>query len=123
MAAIHDENTIRALAYQLWEARGRRDGDPERDWMEAERRLKSQAVDRESMDSFPASDSPGSHLPDEPPVNAEAKFAAARAAASQEATVRDATPRSAAARDVATRVGEQQSARAPKIATSEAPGG
>lgn len=103
MAALHDENTIRALAYQLWEARGRRDGDPERDWLEAERRLESQAVDHSSIESFPASDPPSSHLPDEPPVNAEAMFAASR--------------------DGAARTGAQQAVQAPKIGTREAPGG
>jgi len=41
---------------------------------------KSQAVDHSIEESFPASDPPGSHLPDEPPANAEAKWAAARAA-------------------------------------------
>jgi hypothetical protein len=38
---------------------------------------KSEAVDEAVSDSFPASDPPASHLPDEPPVNAEAKWAAA----------------------------------------------
>jgi len=41
---------------------------------------KSAAVDNTLEESFPASDPPGSHLPDEPPVNAEAKWEAARAA-------------------------------------------
>jgi hypothetical protein len=41
---------------------------------------KSNAVDRSVEDSFPASDPPASRLPDEPPINAEAKWAAARAA-------------------------------------------
>ena len=103
MAAMHDQDAIRRLAYQLWEARGRHDGDPERDWLEAERRLESRAVDSASMESFPASDPPGSHLPDEPPVNAEARFA-----------VRDAAGRAAAAR------APRQVA---KIATTESPGG
>jgi len=40
----------------------------------------SQAVDQSGDDSFPASDPPASRLPDEPPANAEAKWAAARRA-------------------------------------------
>jgi CBS domain-containing protein len=39
-------------------------------------------VDQSSEQSFPASDPPGSHLPDEPPSNAAAKWAAAQAGAS-----------------------------------------
>ena len=37
----------------------------------------SRAVDQSVEDSFPASDPPASRIPDEPPVNAEAKWAAA----------------------------------------------
>jgi Protein of unknown function (DUF2892) len=40
----------------------------------------SQSVDQSVDESFPASDPPASRLPDEPPSNAEAKWAAARAA-------------------------------------------
>ena len=40
----------------------------------------SAALDSTVNDSFPASDPPASRLPDEPPVNAEAKWAAANAA-------------------------------------------
>lgn len=40
----------------------------------------SQAVDQSVDQSFPASDPPASRLPDEPPSNADAKWAAARAA-------------------------------------------
>jgi hypothetical protein len=39
---------------------------------------RSDAIDESGDESFPASDPPASHLPDEPPVNAEAKWAAAR---------------------------------------------
>jgi hypothetical protein len=42
---------------------------------------KSRAVDESVDESFPASDPPASRLPDEPPVNAEAKWQAAAAAA------------------------------------------
>jgi hypothetical protein len=103
MATVHDDDSIRHLAYQLWEARGRRDGEADRDWHEAERRLQSQAVDNASMESFPASDPPGNHLPDEPPVNAGAKFAASREAAD--------------------RASWRQATQAPKIGTREALGG
>lgn len=41
---------------------------------------RSRSVDEGVNDSFPASDPPASHLPDEVPANAEAKWAAARAA-------------------------------------------
>jgi hypothetical protein len=41
---------------------------------------KTEAVDESISESFPASDPPASRLPDEPPANAEAKWAAARAA-------------------------------------------
>jgi hypothetical protein len=43
-------------------------------------REKSHAVDESVAESFPASDPPASRLPDEPPSNADAKWAAARAA-------------------------------------------
>jgi hypothetical protein len=41
---------------------------------------RSDAVDRSVEESFPASDPPASRLPDEPPVNAAAKWRAARSA-------------------------------------------
>jgi hypothetical protein len=40
----------------------------------------SDAVDESIEQSFPASDPPASRIPDEPPVNAQAKWRAARAA-------------------------------------------
>jgi uncharacterized membrane protein len=45
-----------------------------------ERRAESQALDESLQQTFPASDPPASRLPDEPPANADAKWAAARAA-------------------------------------------
>lgn len=44
----------------------------------------SARVDESVMESFPASDAPASRLPDEPPSNANAKWAAARAAGQTE---------------------------------------
>jgi hypothetical protein len=41
---------------------------------------KSSSVDESVEESFPASDPPASRMPDEPPVNAEAKWDAVRAA-------------------------------------------
>jgi len=38
----------------------------------------SKAVDESSAESFPASDPPGTHSPDEPPSNADAKWEAAK---------------------------------------------
>jgi hypothetical protein len=80
-----DQHSVRALAYTLWERRGKPLGSPDEDWLEAERQLTSKPaaapaskiIDESIKQSFPASDPPGSRLPDEPPINAEAKWAAA----------------------------------------------
>lgn len=72
MGTRTDRGAIELLAWQLWQDRGRPEGDSERDWLEAERRLRS--VDESAKDSFPASDPPASHLPDKPPANAEEKW-------------------------------------------------
>jgi hypothetical protein len=82
-----NEEAIRELAYQLWQHRDENSGTPEDDWYQAERLLlgtgdsaatpESQAVDESVKESFPASDAPASHLPDEPPSNAEDKWATA----------------------------------------------
>jgi len=90
-----EQPTIRELAYQLWEARGRPNGSPERDWLDAERQLtadapaapvtSSHAVDGALQDTFPAIDPPASRPADEPP-NAEKNWradGAARAAVSR----------------------------------------
>jgi hypothetical protein len=81
-----DEQAVRDLAYRLWEQRGRPQGRGEEDWLAAEKRLgggesaaNSRAVDESIRESFPASDAPSTHLPDQPPVNAEEKWAAAAA--------------------------------------------
>jgi hypothetical protein len=76
--------TISDLAYALWQSRGCPEGTAESDWAEAERqflstRTPSPDIDGELKDSFPASDPPASHIPDEPPINAGEKWAAAKA--------------------------------------------
>jgi hypothetical protein len=43
-------------------------------------RVELDPVDQSVDDSFPASDPPASHVPDEPPANAQAKWDAAKAA-------------------------------------------
>jgi hypothetical protein len=79
--------SIAELAYQLWEARGRPHGAAEVDWHEAERRLSEGSVatpraldakvEQSVVETFPASDPPSSHIPDNPPSNADAKWEAA----------------------------------------------
>lgn len=78
--------SLSALAYQIWEARGRPQGSAESDWLEAERQLaaaprsarsEDAKIEGASKDSFPASDPPASHIPDTPPSNADEKWEAA----------------------------------------------
>jgi hypothetical protein len=71
-----DENSIRVLAHKLWSDRGHREGGADQDWLDAERRLQSGAVDESSGHSFPASDPPASHTPDRPPANADTMWQA-----------------------------------------------
>ena len=93
-----NEETIRRLAHQLWEAGGRRNDSHESDWLRAERMIRDtqlstsrpSSVDESVRESFPASDPPASHAPDLPPANADAKWAAARAA--EQARRNEATP-------------------------------
>ena len=79
---VMDVSKIQILAYHLWEAGGRRHDSAEEDWRaaEAQAALADKPVDESSRESFPASDAPASHLPDVPPSNADAKWAAADAA-------------------------------------------
>ena len=97
---MHPEHrSIGELAYHLWQARGCPQGSAERDWLDAERQLRSaqganqsraaessssdavdrslDAIDRALKETFPASDPPASQRADEPPANADAKWKAA----------------------------------------------
>jgi DUF2934 family protein len=111
--------TVRDLAYRIWEQRGRREGREQEDWFEAERRLggterpDSKTVDEAVKESFPASDAPASGLPDNPPTNADEKWAAAR---KKRPTKR--SPVRAAPDDAARKQDE-----VPKVASPDAPGG
>jgi hypothetical protein len=85
-----DPEQIRQLAYQIWEAGGRRPDSQQEDWLCAEQQLRDlyqgknaarpAAVDESVKESFPASDAPATHAPDIRPVNADAKWAAAKKA-------------------------------------------
>jgi hypothetical protein len=82
-----DIKSIAELAYQLWVARGRPHGSAEVDWLEAERLLSKPSdgapteinaeVEASLKGTFPASDPPSCHIPDNPPSNADAKWKAA----------------------------------------------
>ena len=89
---MHPEHRfIGELAYRLWQARGCPEGSAEQDWLNAEKQLRSvslaaearavatasDAIDSSLQETFPASDPPASHLPDEPAANAGAKWKAA----------------------------------------------
>lgn len=97
---MHPEHrSIGELAYHLWQARGCPQGSAERDWLDAEKQLRSaqganqsraaessssdavdrslDAIDRALKETFPASDPPASQRADEPPANADAKWKAA----------------------------------------------
>jgi hypothetical protein len=94
-----ERTSIGELAYRIWQSRGCPEGTAEQDWLDAEKQLRSareqsaraierraaeptssNAIDRSSQESFPASDPPANHQPDVPPTNAEAKWKAAKAA-------------------------------------------
>jgi type IV secretory pathway VirB10-like protein len=103
-------DSIRELAYWIYLERNGADGSAEQDWLNAEQRLKSAAdasadrptaaIDESLRESFPASDPPASHLPDEPPVNADAQW---KAAESRRKPKRSAAPDGAAAKGAKTK--------------------
>ncbi len=116
---------VRELAYRLWVGRGRPEGDAQQDWFEAERRLSveqrradSKAVDEAGKESFPASDTPASGLPDKPPANADAKWAAA-------GKTRKRRVKNGAAADVPAVPESKRApgAEIPKVGSRDAPGG
>lgn len=60
------DDRVRQLAYMLWEAAGRPEGEDARFWREAEQQLKAEAPSDELEEgleeSFPASDAPASTI-------------------------------------------------------------
>jgi hypothetical protein len=99
MSNLIDRTSIRELAYNLWVKRGQPIGSAEADWFEAERQLSrgqrsaARRVDEAVKESFPASDPPASGLPDKPPANADAKWAAAENAKARGKRGRLGTPK------------------------------
>ena len=86
---MSDQQSISEVAYALWQARGCPEGSSAADWHEAEKQVatslrdahstSTKVIDEALEETFPASDPPASHLPDEPPSNAAEKWAAANA--------------------------------------------
>jgi hypothetical protein len=120
-----DPEAVRDLAYSLWEQRGKPEGDAERHWFEAERllgakpRTDNQRVDESGRESFPASDAPASGLPDNPPANADRKWAAADAAKPRKNRGKPSRTTDGEPEDGGTR----RSGGAPKLGSRDAPGG
>jgi hypothetical protein len=79
-AALTGESSLAEGLTEQW----RRTGNNVKSGLSAASQLLSRAehaldpVDESGNESFPASDAPASRLPDEPPVNAEARWAAYR---------------------------------------------
>jgi hypothetical protein len=122
-----DPEAVRELAHSLWEHRGKREGDAEKDWFEAERlldlrrRIDDRRANESVRESFPASDPPAAGPPDKPPSNADAKWAAADAAKPRERRQLSGSDRGAGrgANDDPAR----KPAETPKLGSRDAPGG
>jgi hypothetical protein len=78
-AAVTGESSLSEGATEQWR-RMRRKGDDLARGVEVSLSELSARVDEAVEESFPASDPPAVHLSDEPPVNADDKWAASRAA-------------------------------------------
>jgi hypothetical protein len=101
MSTQPEVDAIQAMAYRIWEERGRPADSSDDCWREAEQRCREEhgksakATDDALKASFPASDPPASHLPDEVPVNAEDKWVAAAESTRPPARLRMVTERKA----------------------------
>jgi hypothetical protein len=73
---MNDPEMIRALAYRLWEQRGRPHGSAEIDWAEAERRLRpSDAAAHQVASAAPSERTAAADaLPNRPPQNVEVQL-------------------------------------------------
>jgi len=77
---MNDPEMIRALAYRLWEQRGRPHGSAEIDWAEAERRLRPSDAAADEAAHQKASTAPSERtaaadaLPNRPPKNVEVQL-------------------------------------------------
>jgi Protein of unknown function (DUF2934) len=76
---MHPEHrSIGELAYSLWQSRGCPEGSAEKDWLDAEKQLKTVQRTAEPRGTFsasapPASAPPASQRAEEPAANADAK--------------------------------------------------
>jgi hypothetical protein len=80
-AAVMGQGSLKEGMSDQWKRMVPTGGGPARDGTASVRTdsCSADAIDSTGSDSFPASDPPASRLPDEPPINAEAQWAAANA--------------------------------------------